>query len=154
MVSHGTTGRVLNNTIVGNSSYGLYVYISSGSAYSAPLVANNIIAFNDGCGVSDNSDSPFTFMNNDVYGNATNFCGNLGGSSNPTGTAGNLGVNPGFTAWSDNDNFADDDFHLAPSSLCRNAGTDVAPFGVLVDHAGNPRLQGTATDMGAFEAAE
>ena len=154
MVSHGTTGRVLNNTIVGNSTYGLYIYISSGSAYSAPLLANNIIAWNDGCGVSDNSDSPFSFLNNDVYGNGTNFCDNLAGGGNPTGQDGNLSANPRFVTWSDNNNFADDDFHLQAISPCHDTGTDLGPYGIATDHDDNPRPRGTAYDMGAFEIQE
>jgi hypothetical protein len=154
MVSHGTTGRVVNNTIVDNSTYGLYIFISSGSVYSAPQIANNIIAYNDGCGVSDNSDSPFTFTNNDTYSNGTNYCGNLGGSANPTGRNGNLSTSPGFVAWSNDGNFANDDFRLRSDSACRNAGTDVVPYGVVTDHDGNPRKAGSATDIGAFEYVE
>lgn len=154
MVSHGTTGRVVNNTIVGNSTYGLYIFISSGSAYSAPLLANNIIAWNDGCGVSDNSDSPFTFLHNDVYANGTNFCGNLSGSSNPTGDDGNISESPRFTAWSDDGDFTNDDFHLRSDSPCHDTGTDATVYGVTTDHEGNPRPRGAGYDMGAFEVQE
>jgi hypothetical protein len=154
MVSHGTTGRVINNTIIDNTTYGLYIFISSGSVYSAPLIANNIIAYNDGCGVSDNSDSPFVFRNNNVFSNGTNYCGNLGGSSNPTGSNGNISSNPAFVAWTNDNNFANDNFRLGSTSPCRNTGTDVAPYGVTVDFDGNPRMAGAATDMGAFEYQE
>jgi hypothetical protein len=154
MVSHGTTGRAVNNTIVGNTTYGLYVFISSGSVYSAPLLANNIIVWNGGCGVSDNSSSPFTYRNNNVFGNNTNYCGNLSGGSNPTGQNGNISQNPLFTTWSNDGNFTNDDFHLQSTSPCRNTGADLAPYGITTDHDGNPRPSGSVFDMGAFEFQE
>jgi hypothetical protein len=149
-----TTGRAINNTIVGNTTYGLCVFISSGSVYSAPLLANNIIVWNDGCGVSDNSSSPFTYQNNNVYGNGTNYCGNLSGGNNSTGEEGNISQNPQFVTWSDDNNFTNDDFHLQSTSPRHDTGADLAPYGIATDHEGNPRPSGAAYDMGAFEIQE
>ena len=49
---------------------------------------------------------------------------------------------PGFT------NLAGDDYSLTENSLAVNAGVDV---GVTEDILGNPRPQGSAPDIGAFE---
>jgi len=56
---------------------------------------------------------------------------------------GNIDANPMF---------ADDDGRLLAGSPCIDAGNDAAvPSGVTTDLDGNPRIQGTCVDMGAFE---
>lgn len=46
---------------------------------------------------------------------------------------------------------ADNNLRLSPGSPCIDAGDDTAVFS-LTDLDGNPRIQGTCVDMGAFEA--
>jgi hypothetical protein len=96
----------------------------------------------------------FTYQNNNVYGNGTNYCGNLSGGNNPTGEEGNISQNPQFVTWSDDNNFTNDDFHLQSTSPCHDTGADLSPYGITTDHDGNPRPRGAAYDMGAFEIQE
>ena len=47
-----------------------------------------------------------------------------------------------------------DDLTLQDTSIATNAGSNaLVPSGVITDLAGNPRIQGDAVDMGAYESA-
>lgn len=61
---------------------------------------------------------------------------------------GNLDMDPLFV------DVSGGDFHLQSASLCIDAGDSVAvPSWVTTDLDGNPRIQGVAVDMGAYETA-
>ncbi len=60
----------------------------------------------------------------------------------------NIDVNPEFV---DVDN---NNYHLEDISLAINAGDDAAAADILTDYDGDPRISGTAVDIGAFEYQE
>ncbi|MCX6376366.1 MAG: right-handed parallel beta-helix repeat-containing protein, partial [Armatimonadetes bacterium] len=107
-------------------------------------VRGNIVAFN---GVGIRSQGAVTLSNNNVFGNVV--ANYLGFTTDPTGTNGNISLDPLFR------DAAGEDYHLLWNSPCIDAGTnDGAP---LTDLDGNPRpidgnMDGLAiTDMGAYE---
>lgn len=88
-------GEIAGNTLAGNSgglgAGGLYI------ASTGPAVTRNIVAFNTGGptfvnGVQVNGGAP-TFSCNDAWSNGV---GNYGGVADPTGTAGNVALDPQF----------------------------------------------------------
>jgi hypothetical protein len=133
---------IVNNTIAGNwAEYVGGIYRENGAGDS--LVMN--------CILWDNGD--------DLYGlEASYSCI----EDDDQGT-GNIHVNPQFISPEEGD------YGLRPNSPCINAGNSVAPLdvsafpmtgGVLVswsagaDLGGNPRISGSAVDMGAYEYQE
>jgi parallel beta-helix repeat protein len=151
--SSSSSPVISNNTIARNTASG-----GGGGVYcnwSSPAVSDNIVAFNSsGLYQSGTLGSP-TLSHNCVYGNTTY---NYSGVANPTGTNGNISVDPRFV----NKNAGD--YRLAAFSPCIDAGDNSAlPAGMLTDLDGCPRFlddpdttdtgSGTApiVDMGAYE---
>lgn len=135
---------IMNNTITGNSALGDYGS-DGGGLYledSSPTIANTIVAFNLP-GIYRESGTP-TLRYNCVYGNRWY---NYVGLTDPTGTDGNISVDPLF---------ADPRYgnaHLQPDSPCVNAGNNVDAYGDF-DIDAQPRIQpaGGRVDMGADES--
>jgi len=153
-VSSYDTSSVVNNTIVGNTAVGLFVYTYQ-VGYAVPAVANNIIAFNGTYGVRDQSNQGFTFVYNDVYGNVIgDYDANLG---DLTGVMGNISEDPLWVAFSDDLDPSNDDLHLGIGSPCIEAGMDAGVYGAEEDFDGVERPQDGDGDefpwydMGAFE---
>ena len=156
--------KIVGNTIVGNTSTqgGVIDY----SSLSSPRITNTIIAFNSP-GLRCSQGTP-TLRFNCVYGNASY---DYSGIADPTGTYGNISVNPLFVrnpgpgadgTWGTEDDPGD--LHLSVRSLCIDAGENKAvPAGILTDRDGSSRFfndlatpdtgLGTApiVDMGAYE---
>jgi len=109
-----TAGELRNNTIAGNASTlgGAGLYLNS----TNPAVANNIFALNTGGTTFGNAvhaqSSVPTFTCNDAWGNAGT---NYSGVTDPTGTAGNIALDPRFCATTT------DDYGLKPLSPCEPA---------------------------------
>ncbi|NLE58185.1 MAG: DUF1565 domain-containing protein, partial [Planctomycetes bacterium] len=113
---------IVNNTILGNSRNGIY------SASTSLVISNTIVAFN-ASGIAISSDS--MLRNNCVFGNRTY---NYNGTSDPTGTDGNISLDPLFVRpaspgadgqWGT----ADDDYgdlRLLAGSPCIDAGDNGA----------------------------
>jgi hypothetical protein len=126
MCNYFRSPTVTNCTFSGNSA------ISGGGMYSynsSPLMANCIFWSDSG---------------GEIYGSATvaysDVQGGFAGVGNIDGDP--LFVSPG-------------DLHLSPASPCIDAGDNSAvPPDVTTDLDGNPRIQGAAVDMGAYESAE
>jgi hypothetical protein len=135
-VDYGTA-TVSNCAISVNNRYGIYVG-SNGTA----TVTNSIVSFN-GEGVRRKSTGyTVTLSHNDVYGNIT---ANYSNIIDPTGTNGNISVDPLFV---DRDN---KDFHLQAGSPCIDAGDDSVVTAGQTDLDGKPRISGAHVDMGAYE---
>jgi hypothetical protein len=139
LVSHAT---IANNTIVGNGAStggGL-----SGFYYtSPPTIANNILAFNSSGFYNSADTSTLGILhNNCVYGNeAYNFLR----MTDPTGTNGNLSVDPRLASREYGN------VHIQPDSPCIGTGNNADAIGTL-DIDGQLRAQGDAVDIGADES--
>ncbi|MCX6376156.1 MAG: chitobiase/beta-hexosaminidase C-terminal domain-containing protein, partial [Armatimonadetes bacterium] len=129
----------MNNTIVGNTADwdGGGIYCSSSSA----TIANNIVAFNYfGMYLSVGA---LTIRNNDVYGNARY---NYSGTTDPTGTNGNMSVDPKLASATYGN------VHIQPDSPCVDAGEDSVVQPGWLDTDGQARVQGAHADVGADES--
>lgn len=114
--SANAAGSIVGNTITGNDcpTGGAGLYVTG----SAPVVSNNIAAFNTGGASFANGmallSAPTNLTCNDVFGNAI---ANYSGQPDPTGTNGNIALDPGFC------NAATSDFTLGASSPCAPANS-------------------------------
>ena len=138
-VSQGDgTFTVVNNTIA-NGEAGILVggRADLGATISGVL-ANNIVAGNSSVGISIEADFEATFTNdhNLVFGN---------GSEDFVAGPGTLFTDPRFVA--------PNDFHLQGSSPARDSGNSAqVPGDITGDLDGQPRIQGAAVDIGAYES--
>jgi len=161
---------ITNNTISGNVATGSGGGVFSFGSSSQPTVTNTIIALNSS-GIFTLPPSLMTLRSNCVYGNTTANYHNL---IDPTGTDGNISVDPGFIRppspgadgqWATADDDAGD-LHLKIGSPCIDAGNNsTVPEGILTDLDGRSRFFNDATaldsgvgtapivDMGAYESA-
>jgi hypothetical protein len=133
----GSNLEVLNNTIVGNSPNGLRW------ENTTPIIVNNIVQGN-GVGISRQLSAPGgapVFSHNSVYGNAMDF----DGLDNPGFTDGNLPADADLASPAFNN------FHLQPSSPCRDAGDPTYVVANETDAYGKPRVLGAQVDIGADE---
>lgn len=136
LICNGASASVTGNTIVGNiateadANGGLHV---GGGAHFT--LGNNIIRMNSATDLTLQAGS--LLLHNDV--------GALVGMDPDAGSTGNLDVDPGFAAGFLN-------LHLAADSPLVNAGFDSLPGGLgIYDAGGEPRRQGGAVDIGAYE---
>jgi hypothetical protein len=128
---------VTNNTISGNSGAGGAVLVGRGT------FGANIVAMND-AGVRIFAATPLLGSRaNDVYGNAAF---DYNGITDPTGTNGNIKADPQFAA------SAFGNFHIQPSSPCRDTGDDTLTMAGDTDIDAQPRVQGAHVDIGADES--
>ena len=81
-----------------------------------------------------------------VYADHLNRFNNSCGTFLADGVNGNVAAAPYFI------DFAGGDYALAPMSTCRDAGAARDWHAGALDFAGQPRVQGSAVDIGAFEA--
>jgi hypothetical protein len=126
---------ILNNTIV-NSEHGIAISGNSqvGATWSG-TVANNIVADMSKWGITIDQPANVVNEHNLVFDAADNYF--IPGP-------GTLFVDPEFVG--------SGDYHLVSGSPAQNAGNDAqVPLDILTDLEGNPRIQGWAVDMGAYE---
>jgi PKD repeat protein len=155
LIPHETTKlNLINNTITRNitNEEGGGIWFLTEADNSQSDFYNNIIWSNTAETGSD------LFIKNDADGNYIPSNVNLFNNDfdqSPTGTY----IQIPFTIDSSNLNNVDplfvdpanDDYHLSDGSPCINAGNDGAPELPTTDKDGNPRIVGSAVDIGAYE---
>ena len=129
----GQTFTIRNTTITGNTGTGVNAYAD---LVRGITLTNVVVSGNGGYGISNGYIYAPIVESCDVVDNGG---GNYSGMSDPTGTAGNVSVNPGFVSWSEAMDPSTWDLHLAPGSALIDAG-DAS----LVDPDGSP------SDIGAY----
>jgi predicted outer membrane repeat protein len=132
------SSRIINNTIAWcqtAASYGGGIYCDTNSV----TIVNNIIAY---CSGGVYGVEGMTLNNNCVFGNGQNYQS----FTDPTGLNGNISVDPQFAT-----NPFRPDFHIIPTSPCRDAGDSTIGVGDSVDIDGDPRIVGAAVDIGCDE---
>ena len=130
---YASAGTVENCTFHGNHAYG-----DGGGAYVQPAVVfRNNIAWGNFAS---------TGTGNDVYCSDYANCTFSCASDFTAGVNGNVASAPAFA------DAANGDFSLASDSpVCIDAGDDQDWMAGATDLAGNPRIHGSAVDMGAYE---
>ncbi len=131
LLTEGGSPQLINNTIVFNEDNGLHCPKSS------PKVANNIIAFNRNTGFRLDAGTP-SLNNNCIFSNAK------GDYFNFNKPATDFSVDPQFV---DPANF---NFHLKVGSGCIARGDATALLPAWTELDGQPRIAGTAVDVGAY----
>ena len=116
---------------------GLYATGSS----SATVMNSIITESGSGEGVLIDSSASFSGTYNNVVNNGG---GNYSGISAPTGSNGHLSTTVGFTAWSDDGSYTNEDISLATSSAMINAGDSSSAYN---------DADGTRNDIGALGGA-
>ena len=129
----GQTVTLTNTTITGNSGWGVSAYAD---LIRGITLTNVVVSENGGYGIS----------NGYIYAPVVEFCdavdnsgGNYTGMTDPTGTDGNVSVDPGFVSWSAAMDPSTWDLHLAPGSALIDAGDSA-----LLDP------DGSNSDIGAY----
>jgi hypothetical protein len=131
---------VTNNTVVANNGSGIFW------GNNFPVVRNNIVAFNTWGLEQDESSLPTLGFNN-VYGNRVyGRSWDYKGMADPTGLNGNISADPRMA------DYRLGEFHLQPGSPCIDAGTPGAVGAGWTDIDSQPRVIGSAVDIGADES--
>lgn len=154
VICGGTGAVVAGNVIAGNGGYG----VKADSATNALIVANSIVSQ---CGTGVGCGTGASILNNIVAFNGTGIAGTQptldhncvygnkvadysGCSAGPSGIA----AAPALASI----RYAD--CHIQPASPCRDQGGSIPEAaGLSTDIDGQPRLQGSAVDIGADESA-
>lgn len=142
--------NVVNNTVFGNSSYGI-VYGGCQEAYTTTCptsgikIYNNIIYDNRGgiSGPATEEDVGNEIRNNVVYKNTTDF--DIAGPSNSTRT-GEVDAEPQFVNYI---RTGGGDYRLKSTSPAIDKGSSA--YASSTDITGNARVKGAAVDIGAYE---
>ncbi len=163
----GSRVRMTNNVLVGNEAT-----VRGGAIFDAgvsSLIANNVIVYNSaregGAIVAWHMSRP-RLVNNIIWGNENSIYGDRSTYEmayccidEDISGEGNVHLDPQFFG----------DFRLKPPSPCINAGSTAAALNVAASYAdtaaliswaagedlgGNPRISGSAVDMGAYEYQE
>jgi parallel beta-helix repeat protein len=133
LVHDDSSALVVNNTLVGNSCIGVSVE-SDCSSFAHPLLENNIVVSNGGCGLSNDAGTGTTCWAdyNDVYGNDWDDYYRL---------------TPGSHSLAADPLFADaltDDYHLRYPSPCIDAGDPASGY------SQEPAPNGSRVNLGAY----
>jgi len=147
LVPSGNVGPFLvNNTIVNNDSpMGSGIFADGYDAQT--LLVNNIVIAKEGqsaiyCG-DFNDINPPIFEFNNVYSSQGKAYDGI--CIDPTGTNGNISLDPIFVAAKRGD------YHLMSSSFSIDAGDNDAPYLPATDFDGYERIWGASIDIGSYE---
>jgi len=148
----GHNGKVYNTLMCYNSSdRGGGVYTDRGTFINCTIVRNTATSGSQGGGIAVR-EGPTRIINSILYNNAGGNLYSYGGqviceyscvTPLPAGQ-GNITNDPLFVN-------STSDFHLAMTSLCRDAGTNLPELAATTDLDGHARVQGGRVDMGAYE---
>jgi parallel beta helix pectate lyase-like protein len=133
---------VANNTLLQNTAVMSGGSETGGAAYSeakSVRFVNNLIALGSS-GIKIRAGSSATFHNNCAFGNRWF---DYDGIASPTGTNGNIAVDPLL--------ISTNDLHLGPGSPCVDAGDNSALQAGWIDLDGQARRAGAHIDIGADE---
>ncbi len=136
-----STVTVTNASFAGDDAVyggGAYVY----NASTLTMLNSIVYGAGTGAGILVDRSSRFSGTYNDVFGNAG---GNYSGTTDPTGSSGNISSNPRFTTFTADGDLTDDDLTLTSSSPCINTGNPSAAYN---------DADGSRNDMGAFGGPE
>lgn len=128
---------LLTSSTFGGNGVGVYFDTKGGVSVINSILANNSTGVS--CGAAT---SGITLSHNDVYGNITVNYKNM---PDPTGTNGNISVDPRLSN-------PYHDTHLQPDSPCIDAGDDTAVQAAWTDIDGQPRVIGAHVDIGSDES--
>jgi len=154
---------IANNRITGNASCGIYCRLSSPTIVnntiagnigtpaagiysdpsSSPTIVNTIVAFNSAGICKDSGTGTPTFRNNCVFGNTAY---SYSGVTDPTGTAGNISLDPRLA------DLRYGNVHVRQDSPCVDAGDDSVIQPDWTDMDGQDRKNGSHVDIGADES--
>ncbi len=145
---------VVNNTITNNvgNLYGGGINFHYDFDNGIVYIYNNIIYGNSaiiGSDINGENDADGNYFSPDIYLFNNDFNQNETGAyfqlSNIISESNLNNENPLFV------DSTNGDYHLTEGSPCINAGNDLAPEIPTTDKDGNPRIFGTAVDIGAYE---
>jgi hypothetical protein len=130
---------LINATVVGNGGRGVAF---TPAWYGTVELRNSVVAYNGGVGVQDLGTSGYSSVleHNDVYGNSG---GGYVGITDPTGSDGNIAIDPLFVAYSASSAVSSWDLHPAAGSPLIDAG----------DPSDEPDSDGSTADIGAYGGA-
>ncbi len=128
--------RIINNTLASAGDMGVY------ATDNAPLIANNIIAFNNGFGLFVPSGTPAEH-HNIVFGNGK---GPFGGAAILNLADSDLQIDPQFV------DLATANYHLNAVSPAIDAGDNALVNPTWTDLDGRLRIHAATVDMGAYES--
>jgi len=154
LVEYGTL-KAVNCVIIRNELFGIALSDATATVSNCTISGNvvgvskqagvcsvtNCIIIDNESGISGDGDA-IRISHNNVHGNTT---ANYEDITDPTGTIGNISVDPLFV---DRDN---GDYHLQSGSPCIDTGDDSVVTAGQTDMDGKPRISGAHVDMGAYE---
>ena len=143
----GVIVTMTNNTFTGtnNAVFGGGLYVALHVDTATANIYNNIIWGNTATTAGED-----LYVDNDADGNATASTVNLF-NNDYTDFGSNLGTNLSQGNNMNQDPLLTANFHLQTGSPCINAGSATAPSLPATDCDGEPRISGTAPDLGADE---
>ncbi|MEN6521082.1 MAG: right-handed parallel beta-helix repeat-containing protein [Armatimonadota bacterium] len=139
---YSASSSILNNTIAVNYATGTGAGIYCDN--SAVSISNNIVSFNSS-GIYKSGINTPTLRNNCVYANTIY---NYSGITDPTGTNGNISIDPKFA------NYTTGDVHIQSDSPCVGTGNNTFVQSDWLDIDGDPRIypEESTVDIGADES--
>lgn len=142
---------ISNNTVFSTAMGGIIIMSGNGTTISNNIVANTG-QLSGRCGVSAPQGVAVTYLNNDLWNNAGgNYCLEWG-TSDQSVHSNDISVDPGlgttFVNWKAD---GSGDYHAKAGSPTIDKGSSSAGVAPTSDFDGNPRPQGAAYDIGAYE---